>query len=125
MLCQLLCLDRRYQRMNCFNVRELQSLLKSRFFTELTSTDEQHEFFEQTAIGVRFKNFGMNVINPNIFLLYKSLISADTRGRFQLYDNILSGPSFHATQFSSTSPVGRLLQSIEAAAHQDFLNLLH
>lgn len=35
-LCQLVCIDRRYQRMNCFNVRELQSLLRNRFFQELT-----------------------------------------------------------------------------------------
>jgi hypothetical protein len=37
-LCQLVCIDRRYQRMNCFNVRELQSLLRNRFFFELTPT---------------------------------------------------------------------------------------
>ena len=30
-LCQLVCIDRRYQRMNCFNVSEVQSLLRSRF----------------------------------------------------------------------------------------------
>lgn len=34
-LCQLVCIDRRYQRMNCFNIRELQSLLRNRFFDEL------------------------------------------------------------------------------------------
>ena len=33
-LCQLVCIDRRYQRMNCFNIRELQSLLRNRFFEE-------------------------------------------------------------------------------------------
>ena len=32
MLCQLICADRRYQRMNCFNIRELQGILKRRFF---------------------------------------------------------------------------------------------
>lgn len=35
-LCQLVCVDRRYQRMNCFNIRELQGLLRNRFFEELT-----------------------------------------------------------------------------------------
>lgn len=35
-LCQLVCVDRRYQRMNCFNIRELQSILRNRFFEELT-----------------------------------------------------------------------------------------
>ena len=31
MLMQLVCVDRRYQRMNCFNVRELQGNLKRKF----------------------------------------------------------------------------------------------
>ena len=35
-LCQLVCVDRRYQRMNCFNIRELQGLLRNRFFEELS-----------------------------------------------------------------------------------------
>nr|QTT61028.1 cytochrome c oxidase subunit 1 [Euplotes aediculatus] len=34
-LCQLVCVDRRYQRMNSFNIRELQSLLRNQFFFEL------------------------------------------------------------------------------------------
>jgi hypothetical protein len=32
MLCQLVCVDRKYQRMNCFNIRELQGILKRKFF---------------------------------------------------------------------------------------------
>lgn len=35
MLAQMICVDRRYQRMNCFNVREIESLLKQKFFTGL------------------------------------------------------------------------------------------
>lgn len=35
MLIQMICVDRRYQRMNCFNVREIEALLKEKFFTEL------------------------------------------------------------------------------------------
>ena len=37
-LCQLVCIDRRYQRMNCFNIRELQGLLRNRFFEETLPT---------------------------------------------------------------------------------------
>jgi hypothetical protein len=33
-LCQLVCIDRRYQRMNCFNIKEVQSLLRNRFIHE-------------------------------------------------------------------------------------------
>jgi heme/copper-type cytochrome/quinol oxidase subunit 1 len=31
MLAQMVCIDRRYQRMNCFNIREIQTLLRSRY----------------------------------------------------------------------------------------------
>lgn len=31
MLAQMVCIDRRYQRMNCFNIREVQTLLRSRY----------------------------------------------------------------------------------------------
>ena len=40
MLCQLVCLDRRYQRMNCFNIREVQALLKSRFYSDLINSHD-------------------------------------------------------------------------------------
>lgn len=125
MLCQLLCLDRRYQRMNCFNVRELQALLKNRFFTELTNVNEQHEFFEQTAIGVRFKNFGLDVLNSNIFLLYRSVVNPETHGRFQLYDNILSGPGFNAKTICKTTPLGKLLNDLESLANQAAMNYFY
>jgi hypothetical protein len=41
MLCQLVCVDRRYQRMNCFNIREIQSILKRRFYTDLINTQDR------------------------------------------------------------------------------------
>ncbi len=55
MLCQLVCVDRRYQRMNCFNIREAESLLKRRFFTDLINSKDQHILLNKTAIGLRFK----------------------------------------------------------------------
>jgi hypothetical protein len=55
MLCQLVCVDRRYQRMNCFNIRELQGILKRRFFTDLVNTSDHREVLESSMIGLRFK----------------------------------------------------------------------
>lgn len=42
MLAQLVCVDRRYQRMNSFNARELQALLKQRFFTDIAAPFAMH-----------------------------------------------------------------------------------
>lgn len=55
MLCQLVCVDRRYQRMNCFNIRELQGILKRKFFTDLVNTSDHRQVLESSMIGLRFK----------------------------------------------------------------------
>jgi hypothetical protein len=56
MLMQLVCVDRRYQRMNCFNIRELQGILKRRFFTDLVNPSDHRELLSSSMIGLRFKN---------------------------------------------------------------------
>lgn len=70
MLCQLVCIDRRYQRMNCFNIREIQSILKRKFFTDLINSHDHHMFLDKTAMGLRFKTNNINNINSNIFIFY-------------------------------------------------------
>ena len=70
MLCQLVCVDRRYQRMNCFNIREIQSILKRKFFTDLINTHEHHTLLDKTAMGLRFKTNNLNTLNSNIFVFY-------------------------------------------------------
>ena len=68
MLGQLICLDRRYQRMNCFNIREVQSLLKRRFFTDLINSNDHHELLDQTMLGLRFKTNNLNSLNSHLIL---------------------------------------------------------
>ena len=70
MLCQLVCTDRRYQRMNCFNIREIESILKRKFFTDLINTHDHKTLLDKTAMGLRFKTNGINSIHSNIFNFY-------------------------------------------------------
>jgi hypothetical protein len=70
MLGQLVCIDRRYQRMNCFNIREVQSLLKRKFFTDLINSHDHNQLLNNTMIGLKFKTNDFNVISPNTFLLF-------------------------------------------------------
>jgi heme/copper-type cytochrome/quinol oxidase subunit 1 len=51
-LCQLVCVDRRYQRMNCFNVKELQSVVRKRFFFELFDNNVYNENLNNTLISI-------------------------------------------------------------------------
>jgi len=74
MLCQLVCLDRRYQRMNCFNIREVQALLKGRFFNDLVNSHDHRVFLNKTAIGLRFKTNNLDSINPNMLLFLEMVL---------------------------------------------------
>jgi hypothetical protein len=71
MLCQLICVDRRYQRMNCFNMRELQSLLKRKYFTDLVNSNDHRRLLGDTMVGVRYKTNGNDKVNPNIITFYR------------------------------------------------------
>ena len=70
MLAQLVCVDRRYQRMNCFNIRELQSMLKRRFFTDLVSSNDHRELLNNTMIGLRYKTNSNNLLDADISNFY-------------------------------------------------------
>lgn len=70
MLCQLVCVDRRYQRMNCFNIRELQGILKRRFFNDLVNSNDHHTLLNDSMIGVRYKLNNTTNIEPDIFTFY-------------------------------------------------------
>jgi hypothetical protein len=70
MLMQLVCVDRRYQRMNCFNIRELQGTLKRKFFTDLVNSNDHREFLNQSMVGLRFKSNNTLAINPDMINFY-------------------------------------------------------
>lgn len=70
MLCQLVCVDRRYQRMNCFNIRELQGILKRKFFADLVNSTDNHKAVESTIINMRHKNNMSNILLYDQSLLY-------------------------------------------------------
>jgi hypothetical protein len=56
--------------MNCFNIREIQSILKRKFFTDLINTHDHHVLLDKTAMGLRFKTNNINSVNSNAFVFY-------------------------------------------------------
>jgi len=70
MLCQLVCVDRRYQRMNCFNIREMQGILKRKFFTDLVNTSDSRLGTDSMMVGMRYKNNMSNILMFDQGLLY-------------------------------------------------------
>lgn len=71
MLCQLVCIDRRYQRMNCFNIRELQGILKRRFFTDLVNTSDFRDLLDESIVGLRFKAGNQFSTTSNTVMFYR------------------------------------------------------
>jgi len=83
MLAQLVCLDRRYQRMNCFNMRELQALLKEKYYAELvTNYDHRENIFN--ALNLRYKLNDLSSIEPNIPLFLNNNLKLTAFERLQL-----------------------------------------
>jgi len=82
MLVQLVCLDRRYQRMNCFNIREIQALLKARFFSDLVNSNDHTIFLNKTVIGLRYKTHMLDMINPNMLLFYRYGIQSTSAAKY-------------------------------------------
>jgi len=103
MLCQLVCVDRRYQRMNCFNIREIQSILKRRFYTDLINTHDHHSFLDKTAMGLRFKTNNINNINSNIFIFYNYGIefTPKIRSNFYFFNNEISSQDIFSFKINS------------------------
>jgi hypothetical protein len=102
MLCQLVCTDRRYAAMNCFNIRELQGILKRKFFTDIINTHDHKLLLDQSMIGLRFKsnsninldndmlsfyNYGLHKSGVNKFYAYESFMNNNLSNEVKVMDN--------------------------------------
>lgn len=70
MLAQLVCVDRRYQRMNAFNIKEIQSVLKRKFFNDLQNSVEFNSLLDKTMISLKFKTNDHNYYNSHTHINY-------------------------------------------------------
>lgn len=101
MLCQLVCLDRRYQRMNCFNIREIQTLLKARFYADLMNESSRHLFLSRTTLNLRFKLQDLSFLNLNSTLVNRYGLFTGLLNKSQQYQLPLS----QTTSTSITTPL--------------------
>ena len=103
MLCQLVCLDRRYQRMNCFSAREMQALLKTRFYPDPSEGNEFKSFMTEVLLGVRYVSNDLTTIDSHTLLLHQFGLSKESSNRllvnFLANSNIISIYEFYAGIF--------------------------
>lgn len=90
MLCQLVCVDRRYQRMNCFNIRELQGILKRRFFTDLVNSSDHREILESSMIGLRFKTNNELSLDSDVLSFHNYGTTNSSKQRSYSVNNLYS-----------------------------------
>jgi len=115
MLAQLVCVDRRYQRMNCFNIRELQGILKRRFFTDLVNSNDHHNLLSKSMISLRFKTNNDNVVNNDILMFYNYGLTINSKNKqtslVSIYNND-SGSLFNTSQFTPSLKSPLLLDKV-------------
>jgi hypothetical protein len=102
---QLVCVDRRYQRMNCFNVRELQGNLKRKFFTDLVNSNDHRDFLNQSILGMRFKTNNNLAVTPDMEAFYNFGTTTTSKTKtfefVNIYSNVNTSFSFMTTRFSN------------------------
>lgn len=79
MLVQLVCLDRRYQRMNCYNIREIQTILKSKYSPNVELDSDIRLFINTTALGLRYQMSDLTFIDSSLLNFYKNSLRADSQ----------------------------------------------
>jgi heme/copper-type cytochrome/quinol oxidase subunit 1 len=94
MLMQLVCVDRRYQRMNCFNIRELQGVLKRKFFTDLVNTNDHRDFLNQSILGLRFKSNNQLSITPDLESFFNLGLTTNTKVKSSLFQSTYNELNF-------------------------------
>lgn len=125
MLCQLVCVDRRYQRMNCFNIREVQAILKRKFFTDLINTHDHHALLDKTTMGVRFKTNNINSINSNIFVFYNYGVEFTSKIRVNNYTSELRINNEGTSSFNVSSIFYLFINFFQSSDFFTFLNSVY
>jgi hypothetical protein len=82
--------------MNCFNIREIQTLLRSKYHPEVLSVMEHRQFLNDTIIGLRYKLTGLEVIDPSMLNLFNyGLLSKGTdREQSYFFDLDATSPQY-------------------------------
>ena len=77
MLVQLVCLDRRYQRMNCYNIREIQTILKSKYTPNLSESTDVRFSLADTTLGLRYQLGELDLLQNSVLSFYQHAIFSD------------------------------------------------
>jgi hypothetical protein len=73
--------------MNCFNIRELQGILKRRFFADLVNSADHRDILSTSMIGLRFKNNNTMNLDHDTLAFFKLGTNNSNKLRTANYQN--------------------------------------
>jgi hypothetical protein len=73
--------------MNCFNIRELQGILKRRFFADLVNSADHRDVLSTSMIGLRFKNNNNLNLDHDTLAFFKFGTNNSNKLRSSNYQN--------------------------------------
>jgi hypothetical protein len=109
MLVQLVCLDRRYQRMNCYNIREIQTILKSKYTPNVNDSNDIRFSLNDTTLGLRYQVGEIDFIQNSVLSFYQHT----------LFSNVPQGSiySFLTKPLNDFSAVSLFMQKSSLTYH--------
>lgn len=106
--------------MNCFNIRELQGILKRRFFTDLVNSADYRDVMDSSMIGLRYKT------NNNLSLGHDSSsfynFGTTTSSKFRTSE-LLNSYSLSSTSFTMLDKASSYNLFSFGSMHASLLNL--
>jgi hypothetical protein len=111
--------------MNCFNIREIQSILKKRFFVDLINTHDHHNLLNKTAMGLRFKTNNINSLNSNTFVFYNYGIEFTPKTRLNNYNLKQEISSNDVNSFKVDSIFFKYTEQVSPNIIFSFFNRVH
>jgi hypothetical protein len=92
--------------MNCFNIRELQGILKRRFFTDLVNSADHREILSSSMIGLRFRTNNNSNLDHDVLSFFKMGTNNNNKSRSTSYENsyITPNSSFSTATNNVTFP---------------------
>lgn len=90
--------------MNCFNIRELQGILKRRFFTDVINSADHRTMLSSSMIGLRFMENNNFNFDPDVLSFHKLGTSTSPKLRLSDLRSTYESPNIK-TGYSLSSPV--------------------
>jgi hypothetical protein len=85
--------------MNCFNIRELQGILKRKFFTDLVNNHDNRHLLEPAILGLRYKLNLNNNLEMNMFSFYNYGINTHSINSKVNFNEIAIRPIIGGTNY--------------------------